>query len=861
MNTPEDFPYITTIFCRPERETHLTRVEGQTLFNRLKANGYHPMPLKAQTKQPELKQWPLKAARGEFRWMQNRPGVGLLCGSAEPDDSRPDHPWRNSALAGCLLALDFDLNKKLEGCDAPTLPLNNQLEIRRAIGETRTIKRLLQTRGLFRMRGGAGNFIVAVRNDGSIGNGAWRFSRDGKPALEIEILASGRQFAAFALHPAGGAYQWLGDLSPETMPLDKLPTLAGADLDQLRAEIAEALRPFGLTEEASAQGAARPGGKQNGVGVAEKLLGEFSRDAAIHAPPADEMRAMLTFLAERGVFQHRNGVEKDAAGRIVRLGWREAGMALKAAYGDEAGFELWGLTHIDDHARADAPAQWSSFAAEPRADDMTIATICKAALDAGYVSPTRAPAPPIGPAPDVDPTRFRWTDAGNALLFVALFKENIRYVEKWRLWLAWDGRRWVDLSDAAMLPQARAVTEHMFAHAAKMTDQDRQTKLRAYALASQKEPRLHAMLNLAKGEPEIRLEPDRLDADPFLLGCPNGTLDLRTGELREARREDFITKSIAAAYDRAAQCPNWRRFLEFATQGDSGTSEHLQRFAGYALTGSVREEKLFAFFGGGENGKTTFLMTLAAMMGGYADKARKDLLLQSQGEKGAASPDVAALQGKRLVIVSETDEGCTLAEAQVKEITSNEPIAARRLHRDPFTFMPTHKTVLMTNNRPFVKGTDHGIWRRLNIVGFKAEIAEAVKNLDFRETVLAPELAGILRWAVEGCLKWRRDGLKPSAAVSKATVEYRAQMDFIGQWIEERTDPNAAANDFTPGALAYSDYVTWAKIEQYPAVGRRKFSDELDKRKFLLDSGAGHTRGFRGLKLKSMGVAMRVVQG
>ncbi|MGP8234545.1 MAG: phage/plasmid primase, P4 family, partial [Limisphaerales bacterium] len=128
-----------------------------------------------------------------------------------------------------------------------------------------------------------------------------------------------------------------------------------------------------------------------------------------------------------------------------------------------------------------------------------------------------------------------------------------------------------------------------------------------------------------------------------------------------------------------------------------------------------------------------------------------DLLLKSQGEKGAASPDIAALHGKRLVVVSETDEGCSIAEAQLKEITSNEPITARKLHRDPFTFMPNHKTLLMTNHPPFVKGSDDGIWRRLDIIEFNNKIADNAKD-HFRENKLRPELPGILAWAVRGCI-------------------------------------------------------------------------------------------------------------
>jgi phage/plasmid-associated DNA primase len=211
--------------------------------------------------------------------------------------------------------------------------------------------------------------------------------------------------------------------------------------------------------------------------------------------------------------------------------------------------------------------------------------------------------------PDVDPTQFRWTDAGNALLFVAMFGENVRYVEAWRSWAHWNGSRWEIVSNAALLPLAFQATEHMFAWASTLPEEQR-AALRKHALATQKEQRLYAMLNLAKGVASIRAEPSLFDADPWLLGCESSTLNLRTKQQFAPRREDFITKSTGVVADKDSECPNWLATLDWALNGDAETIEHLQRIAGYMLTGHVSEEKLFAYFGGA-NGKTTIAMTLA----------------------------------------------------------------------------------------------------------------------------------------------------------------------------------------------------------------------------------------------------------
>ena len=276
----------------------------------------------------------------------------------------------------------------------------------------------------------------------------------------------------------------------------------------------------------------------------------------------------------------------------------------------------------------------------------------------------------------------------------------------------------------------------------------------------------------------------------------------------------------------------------------------------YVLTGEVREEVLCALVGGGANGKSTFLMTLCDLMGDYAGKARSDLLVSEQGAKGAASPDVAALQGKRLVVVNETEDGCLLSEARVKDIVSNEPIAARRLYRDPFMFRPTHKTILATNHRSRVRGTDNGIWRRLALVPFNATVEEADKVPDFRERILKPELQGILNWAVRGCSNYVRDGLRQPSSVRQATAAYRAEMDTVSQWIDERTerDPTAA----TPLAALFVDYSTWAESERTPHLGKRRFGDELERQGFVADRATKGGRVRRGLKLKSI-LAARVV--
>jgi P4 family phage/plasmid primase-like protien len=456
---------------------------------------------------------------------------------------------------------------------------------------------------------------------------------------------------------------------------------------------------------------------------------------------------------------------------------------------------------------------------------------------------------PVLPNPTVNPLRYRRTDAGNGLLFAALYKTNIRYVEAFKAWIAWNGRRWVPCSDTAMFPAAREATEHTLAWAAKHLKKESEalTTVRKFATATQKVDRLRAMLALAKGEPSIRVEPEVLDADAWQLGTPSGTLGLRTGKLHKPRREDFITKSISVSPDVGARCPNFLKFLSWALMNDTGTIDHMKRIAGYILTGDVSEEMLFAGFGNGNNGKTTLVTILLTLMGNYGARARKELLISQQGREGAASPDVAKLKGKRLIVVSETDAECTLAEAEVKAIVSNTRIAARELYQNPFEFEPSHKIFLDTNHKPFIRGTDTGIWRRINNISFDATLVEDEVDIDFLKNKLRPELPGILNWALEGCLAWQREGLKPSEKVLKAQAEYREAMDFVKIWVSEVCTREATAAS-RPSEL-YRAYKYWAEDEGYLPLGGRRFGNRLVELGFPRDKCGD--RLHLGIRLKT----------
>ena len=339
----------------------------------------------------------------------------------------------------------------------------------------------------------------------------------------------------------------------------------------------------------------------------------------------------------------------------------------------------------------------------------------------------------------------KMTDLGNARALVRLHGSDLRYVHAWSSWLAWDGGHWRRDDDEAVVRRAKATVEEIFVEAARVSDEALRTSLRKHAIASQNAQRLAAMVKLAESEPEVVLPVKKLNADPYLLGVENGIVDLRTGRFRPAQREDYVTQRAGVAFDPSVGCPEWYAFLKKIFSGDDYLIAYLQRATGYILTGLTVEEILFVLWGEGANGKSTFRETLFALLGDYAVGSDASLLITNK-HTGGATPDLARLYGRRLVTINETSPNDFLNESRMKFITSHDVITARHLYENFFDFAPTHKAFLTTNHKPIVRGTDHGIWRRLHLVPFLVKIEEKERDKHFREKKLAPELSGILNW-------------------------------------------------------------------------------------------------------------------
>ena len=381
---------------------------------------------------------------------------------------------------------------------------------------------------------------------------------------------------------------------------------------------------------------------------------------------------------------------------------------------------------------------------------------------------------------------FKLSDYGNAERLVERHGADLRYCHQLKKWLVWGGDRWREDATAEIMRRAKGTVRGMYAEAAGIYDQNERGAFVKFVMRSEAEPRIAAMISLAASEVGIPVLLEELDADPFLFNCANGTLDLRTGRLREHRREDLITKVSPVMFDTEARSEVWERFLLDATGGDVELEKFLQRAVGCSLTGDTREEVLFFVHGPQAAGKSTFIETIKAALGDYAKTADFEAFL-SRRDVGSPRNDIARLAGARFVSSIEVDEGKRLAEGLIKMLTGGDTVTVRFLHKEFFEFRPAFKLWLAANHAPRVRDDDEAMWRRILRVPFVHSIPKAQRDPNIKAQLRDATTAGpaVLAWMLRGCLDWQRDGLKVPQAVEEATQEYRESQDPLKDFLTE----------------------------------------------------------------------------
>jgi putative DNA primase/helicase len=349
-----------------------------------------------------------------------------------------------------------------------------------------------------------------------------------------------------------------------------------------------------------------------------------------------------------------------------------------------------------------------------------------------------------------------------------------------------------------------------------------------------------AVERLARSDQRLAATIGQWDRDSWLFNTPAGTVNLKTGAMQEHRREDYITK-IAEASPGGA-CQRWREFIETITDHDADLAAFIQRMLGYALTGSTAEQCLFFLYGRGANGKSVLLNTVSSIMGDYHTAAPIETFTASATERHPT--ELAGLRGARLVTAIETEEGRRWAEAKIKSLTGGDKIAARFMRQDFFNFTPVFKLIIAGNHKPSLRTVDEAIRRRFHLVPFAVTIPAADRDPDLPAKLKA-EWGGILRWMIDGCLAWQRQGLNPPSAVRDATAAYLEAEDAIAVWMADccSRDPNAWASS----TALFGSWAGWAQ-KAGEAIGTQKaFLGKIEER--LTRNNKKHGRGFQGVRI------------
>ena len=436
------------------------------------------------------------------------------------------------------------------------------------------------------------------------------------------------------------------------------------------------------------------------------------------------------------------------------------------------------------------------------------------------------------PARPADPQQpaTQFSDDTLAALFVDREGIDWCHVAAWRAWFMWTGLCWQRDETGLVREQVRQACRAAGHECGKPNEVRR--------ICSDKT--ISAVVRIAASDPSVAIRTSALDAHPMLLNTPAGVIDLETGEVREHDRDLLLTQTTSASPGNG--CPRWTRFLAEITGEDQELQAYLQRLAGYLRTGATSEQ-VFAFFhGGGANGKSVFIQTLASVLGDYAATATLDTFMASSNTKHLT--ELAGLRGARMVIVPETDPGRAWAEGRIKSVTGGETIRANFMHRDHFEFIPQFKLIVAGNHRPSLSGTGEAMQRRLHLVPFEVTIPPERRDTQLMSK-LQEERDGILGWMLEGCAEWRTQGLSPPAVILSAAASYFAEEDLVGQWIEEacETGPLCKA---TAQSL-FTSWSQWAEAAGHPK-GTKKTLGEALRQKGFSSGKVMRTRGWVGLR-------------
>jgi P4 family phage/plasmid primase-like protien len=376
------------------------------------------------------------------------------------------------------------------------------------------------------------------------------------------------------------------------------------------------------------------------------------------------------------------------------------------------------------------------------------------------------------------------TENAMAVEFIDGNQTKLRYVPSWKKWLAWDAKRWkVDVDQSRTTRLARRLVRNYWDRLLAIQTEKQQKEWSDFCRWANRKTTIENVISLARCDARTTIDHELLNQNMYFLNLQNGTLDLSTWEFRDHRQTDSITQIANVAYAPKAQCPKWRAFIDLIFGSDDEAKRYIQALLGYSCSGDVGEHILPICYGSGANGKSTLWNAIVELLGDYAMLAPSKLLLGTTNEHDTV---IASLYQRRLVAISEPDEGSKLREARVKELTGDEQITARRMREDYWSFRRTHKFWLSTNHLPQINGTDEGIWRRIKLIPFRVDLRKVTEPIpDYHKLLVGEEGPGILNWLLDGFKDWRANGFIEPKSVIEETKSYRGSSDELGRFIAD----------------------------------------------------------------------------
>jgi putative DNA primase/helicase len=437
------------------------------------------------------------------------------------------------------------------------------------------------------------------------------------------------------------------------------------------------------------------------------------------------------------------------------------------------------------------------------------------------------------------------TDEGNAQRLVSQHGDNLRWVHELNCWFTFHEGQW-NPDNALARRWALDVPRKLYLKAgASDLEKNEREELFKFAMRTENERSQRAMLELAKKHLTVHI--DQFDRDPWLFNCANGTLNLKTGEFRDHRREDMLTCISPTVWTGQENCDRFTLFLEEVFQGDYEVISYVRRAVGLSLVGQVIERKLFFCWGGGNNGKSTLLETLAFVFGSdYAGAASPDLLMDADYSQQAH--ELASLRSLRLVTAIETSEGRRLAESRVKQITGRDRVKACMKYGHPFEYTPKFTVWLATNHKPVIRGTDNAIWHRLSgLIPFEAEFTGDKDDHEL-PAKLQSEASGILAWAVRGLTEYLETGLGSASKIDQEVAKYRSESDVLADFLADRCVVGDGLS-VSRGDI-WQEYKKWCADTGTDSINSTTFGRRLNEKGFIRDA-TGKKR--LGIGLKSCG--------